>query len=231
MCWRCLQSISARDRGCCLRCGMPAGSVGSVAGHGCSWCRSATYPFDACVAAVRYEEPVRGLILRFKRAEAAYLARPLAWLLCYQRGALLERWSIDVAVPVPRHWRRRLWMGHNHVAVLADELNRLLGYPFQVAARAVYRRRSTRTHRGMGPKQRRANVAGAFAIADCSVLCGRRVLLIDDVMTTGATLSEMARVIRRAKPAGLYAAVLARARAVADQDRPSTPRRAGNIGR
>ena len=210
-CASCFARIGAGRQLCCLRCGYLLPELHQRPRHGCSWCRDRSLAFEACVTAAAYDEPLRSLILRFKQVEGAYLARALAWLLAQARGALLVRWHVEVIVPVPRHWWRRVRTGYNHAAALAVELNRLLGLEALVARTAVYRRRATRLHRGLSSRHRAANVAGAFALRRPSLLRDRRVLLLDDVLTSGATLSELARVVRRARPRALFAAAVARA--------------------
>jgi ComF family protein len=110
-------------------------------------------------------------------------------------------------VPVPLHWRRRLARGFNQSALLAQAASRRYGLR---VLHAVRRRRATSAQAGLSNAERRANVAGAFRVRRRRVVAGRRILLVDDVMTTGATASACAAALKRAG-AG-YVALLALAR-------------------
>lgn len=120
--------------------------------------------------------------------------------------------KIDLFVPVPLHWTRRLSRGYNQAAVLA----RGLAHPGPGLCMALKRGRATRIQPLMASQaQRRQNVRGAFAIKVSGRVAGRRVCLVDDITTSGATLDECARVLKEAGAKNVYALVLA----VAGQER------------
>ncbi len=121
----------------------------------------------------------------------------------YPRDQLFE-----VIVPVPSHWRRRLWRGFDQAAVLARELSRHLGVP---VAEALRRTRHTDPQAGLARRQRRLNVRGCFRAAAPETVRGRRVLLIDDVLTTGATANAAAAALKEAGAARIGVFTLARA--------------------
>jgi ComF family protein len=108
---------------------------------------------------------------------------------------------------VPLHWRRRLQRGFNQSALLAGAVARRYGIPVRSALR---RTRATPTQAGLTHAGRRSNVAGAFRVARPETVAGRRVLLVDDVMTTGATASACAAALKRA--GARYVALLTLAR-------------------
>ena len=110
-------------------------------------------------------------------------------------AAILDRGPWDVLVPVPLHPRREWQRGLNQAAFLARRLGRRFGLP--VAPRALRRVRHTPPQAG-DPEDRRRNVRGAFVVGRPAQIAGRHVLLIDDVLTTGATANECARTLRRA---------------------------------
>jgi ComF family protein len=113
----------------------------------------------------------------------------------------------DLIIPVPLHWRRRFQRGFNQAALLAARVARRYAVPVVVAVR---RRRATATQAGLSNAKRRANVAGAFEVRRPRAVAGRRILLVDDVMTTGATASACAAALKRA--GARYVAVLTLAR-------------------
>jgi ComF family protein len=107
------------------------------------------------------------------------------------------------------HWMRRLVRGINNPDVLADLLSRHLDAPLATAG--LVRRRNTLPQKDLSPRERRLNVRGAFRVRKGYNVKGAHVLLVDDILTTGATASEAARVLKRAGAATVGVAVLARA--------------------
>jgi len=168
-------------------------------------CRLGLRGFDAAYSFGAYEGVLRELIHLFKYGRVRSLARPLGAQLA---AAIPQDQRFDVVAPVPLHWRRRLARGFNQAALLAAAVARRYAVP---VTRAVRRRRGTPSQAGLSNAQRRANVAGAFQVRRAERVRGRRVLLVDDVMTTGATASACAAALKRAGAA--YVAVLTLARA------------------
>ncbi|MFG1377604.1 ComF family protein [Xanthobacter autotrophicus] len=164
--------------------------------------------FDRARAAVTFNDVARDLVHKLKYADRLDVAAPLARLMA-QAGADVIA-SADLIVPVPLHpfrlWRRRF----NQAALLGRHLAATTSIPQRTDVLA--RRRSTPSQTALGRAERRANVAGAFVACGiaASHLDGRRVLLVDDVFTTGATLDACARVLRRAGASGVDALTFAR---------------------
>jgi len=154
---------------------------------------------------------MRPLILKCKHLEGAWLCRPLAELLVHVRGTQLRNWSPDVVIGVPRFYRRRILTGYDQGRSLAVQVGRLLRVRCRFVRYPVVRQRRTRVHVGMSPTERVRNVRGAFRVRQRSVVQGRRVLLVDDVMTSGATLFELARTLKRSGAVAVFAATVARA--------------------
>lgn len=151
---------------------------------------------------------MRALLHLFKYDRVAPLTRPLAQLLglvLYQEPALRQ---VDIIVPVPLYPARERLRGYNQALLLARQLARTFNLP--LAAAALIRTRDTASQTGLTPRQRRENVRGAFKVPDSSRIKGKRILLIDDVATTGATLSACARALKRAGAASVQAATVAR---------------------
>jgi ComF family protein len=137
------------------------------------------------------------------------LAKPLAAFVASALGEHADIWRDGILVPVPLHARRRRERGFNQAEALASELGRLIGRP--VEKRALRRVADIPPQTTMGKDDRRRNVRGAFRVARPERVRGRIVVLVDDVFTTGSTLGECARELRRAGAADVRALTVARA--------------------
>jgi len=189
-CWNALDFLGGPA---CAICAEPLGR----ADHDdvrCGACLADPPPFVRAQAAVAYGPIARALALKLKYQRRPGLAVTMARLMLRRAGALGD----TLVVPVPLH-RRRLWgRGYNQSALLARELVGTAGGT--LAVDLLERRKATPVLRGLGPAGRRRAVSGAFAVgpAWAQALRGRSVLLIDDVYTSGATLSACARTLARA---------------------------------
>jgi ComF family protein len=192
----------------CDRCGWPLPQDGPGP-QLCPACLDRPPPWERGRAALAYDEASRGLVLRFKHAGRSEGAVTFARWLATAGGELLA--EADLLVPVPLHRWRLLHRGYNQAALLARHLARLSGVPWSPAA--LRRRRATASQQGLGAAARRANVTStAFAVpaGRRAAIAGRRVVLIDDVLTTGATLGACARVLQEAGCTRVDVLVLAR---------------------
>jgi len=190
----------------CVACRTPFSNPFPLDASGrCALCRTNLQGFDAAYSFGAYEGALRELIHLLKYDRIRTLARPLGDLLM---AAYPREERFDAIVPMPLHWRRRWRRGFNQSELLAREMSRRCGVP---VIRAVRRVRATASQAGLTNAKRRANVAGAFAPARRRPVRGLRVLLVDDVMTTGATASACSRALKSA--GAKYVAFLALARA------------------
>lgn len=188
----------------CVQCRQPFRNRFPLDEHGrCTACRLGLRDFDAAYSYGVYEGPLRTLIHLLKYEKVRPLAVPLGGLLA---SALPLETHFDCVVPMPLHWRRRWSRGFNQCELLARELSRRRGIPM---LEAVRRRKFTTPQAGLSGAKRRTNVSGAFR-GERRKVKGKRVLLIDDVYTTGATVAACSRALRKAGAS--YVAVLTLAR-------------------
>jgi len=171
----------------------------------CALCRRGVRGFDAAYSFGFYEDALRELIHLFKYGRVQTLAAPLGRLLT--RALPLDQ-NFDVIVPMPLHWRKRWQRGFNQSELLAREIARRTHLPVRKALRRV---RYTNAQAGLTNAKRRENVSGAFRARKSPALAGRRVLLVDDVMTTGATAASGARALKLAGAKQVTLLTLARA--------------------
>lgn len=189
----------------CVSCRTPFLNRSPLDENGrCALCRSGLRGFDAAYSYGSYEGALRELIHLFKYGGVRTLAKPFG---AHLAVALPRNERFDAVVPMPLHWLRRWRRGFNQSELLAREIARRCGIP---VIRAVRRRKATASQAGLTNAKRRANVAGAFAAKKGRPLERKRVLLIDDVMTTGATAAACAQAAKRAGAS--YVALLTLAR-------------------
>ena len=153
-------------------------------------------PFDRLRSVALYDDLARGLVHALKYRDRTELAPMMAgWMLRAGDGAVQ---AADVIVPVPLHPLRLLWRKFNQSAELARALGALAAKP--VLTNAVRRTKRTRRQVGLAPRAREDNVRGAFAVTSAGreALFGRRVVLVDDVYTTGATVAAVTRTLKQA---------------------------------
>lgn len=170
----------------------------------CMLCRLGLRGFDAVYSYGSYEGKLRDLIHVFKYGGVRPLARPFGRLLAQ---ALPREAGFDLIVPMPLHWFKQWQRGFNQADLLALEIGRKWNTPVK---KVIRRLRVTAPQAGLTNAKRRANVQGAFRMAGSRRLDGLRVLLVDDVVTTGATASACARVLKRAGASDVALLALAR---------------------
>jgi len=201
-CWDNLLTSTGADY--CPRCGRDVSRYALLGGV-CPNCQGEEIHFDQITRAGVYAETLRDIILSFKkdRTELDSLLGLLADS-ALQPSPFFN--DIDLFVPVPLHWWRRLVRGYNQSMVIAKKFR----HPTAKISTDLARIRYTRYQPTMpSPAARAKNVAGAFAVRRRHQFAGRRICLIDDIKTTGATLNECAKTLKEAGASKVYALVLA----------------------
>lgn len=220
LCADCWRGATLIDGATCRSCGAPVapgvGVGGGADGQVCDGCAHAPPAWSRGAAAVVYDGAGRRMILLLKHGDRLDIA-PLAarWML--KAGAHLVA-EADVIAPVPLHWRRLARRRYNQAGELAREVAAAAGRPDAAVLDLLRRIRRTPSMDGRNRGERLANVIDAFAVTSPEQVAGARILLIDDVMTTGATLSACAEALKAAGAADVNALVFAR---VARADWPS----------
>ena len=194
----------------CVACRMPFVNRFPLDETGrCALCRLGLRGFDAVYSYGSYEGSLRELVHLFKYSGVRPLARTFGEFLAQ---ALPREASFDAVVPMPLHWFKQWQRGFNQSELLAREIGKKWNVPVR---NVIRRKKATRPQAGLTNAKRRVNVSGAFELAGRKVahgkpLEGMRVLLVDDVVTTGATASACARVLKRAGAAHVALLALAR---------------------
>jgi ComF family protein len=195
-CLDCWETISLIDGPCCPRCGKPFASAAALShspGHLCGDCRKRLPRFDQAVAAGWYEGVLAEAIHLFKYRGKTLLARPLGGLLVNAMNRLPK---LDGLVPVPLHPSRLREREFNQALLLCDYLKAETGLP--VIYDGLERVRETPPQIGLSHKDRPRNVRRAFVTKRPERIEGRRIALVDDVFTTGATVNDCARALKKA---------------------------------
>ena len=186
----------------------------------CGLCQRSRPPFEKAAAYGSYAGGLRDLIHLLKYQQVRPAANVLGRMLA-EAVADLEKEipaGMVLVVPVPLHARKRSQRGFNQAELIAGAGLKQFGRPdrFQLSTEVLVRRRETVSQIGLTRHQRRENLRGAFGVSNVGQISNRHVLLVDDVFTTGATASECARVLRRARAARVWVVTVARTLKIAD---------------
>jgi ComF family protein len=206
LCSACWPEVEFIAQPMCSACGLPLSAAPPREGLLCGGCIASKPPWRQARSVFRYQGVGRALVLAFKHGDRLDAAPSLARWLARAGAPLLA--DSDVIVPVPLHRRRLFARRYNQSAVLAASLGKIAGLP--VSVDALIRIRATPTQGGLDRLARARNVRGAFAVRPRAPVEGRRIALVDDVMTTGATVGACARALTAAGAVSVDILTLAR---------------------
>jgi len=206
-CGKCQQSLAPEISNSCGRCGAVVGPHVSTA-NGCVHCRRKTIHFESVICLSMYDDDMRKAVLSAKWSHSAVMIDALGKLLAAQRRSQLLAANPDLILPVPQAITSRFTRHFNSAAQIAIQLSRFLNV--HCDAHILRRQRYSRPQKRVAVHQRFENQAGSFGLRDAHLVAGKRVLLVDDVLTTGATCSEAARLLKSNGAKVCHVAVVAR---------------------
>ena len=191
----------------CGVCGVPL-EVSPKEITTCGPCLAAPPPFKSTRAVFVYNAPSRRLILRFKDYGATYLGKLFAaWM--YQRAQDTLK-EADILVPVPLHWKKLIKRGYNQSVLLVKALSRLSDKPFSLTVLA--KTKGTPSQGRLSARIRLENIKGAYAVTNARLLKDKKIVLVDDVMSSGATIKECAQILLKNGAKQVDVIVIARAK-------------------
>lgn len=200
LCKDCYQAMPAAEP-CCQQCGLPT----AITLKQCGECLKQPPLFDHTRCCTQFTADSQTLIHHLKKQHDLAYCRLLADWLTQQLPRCPT--PVDALLPVPMHWQRALWQGNNHSLLLAKQLACNSGIPCQPDW--LKKRHKTMPQRGLSAAQRRRNLKNAFTAT--SEVSAKHLVLVDDVMTTGSTMNELSRVLKKAGALSVTALVIARA--------------------
>ncbi len=206
LCADCWTAFNWIDGACCAKCGFPFPSEIDVDKNAmCPNCVAGNCALDFIRSACVYDDASRAAVLPFKHvgrtAYARFMSRAMIWAL---RDVDVK---FDIVMPVPLAYRRMIHRGYNQATLLSRPIARAYAVPMDVSSV----RRKYRTDMGhKNARQRLENIHGVFTVRRPDKVRGKNILLVDDVMTTGATFRELRRVLKRAGAAGVYGVTFCR---------------------
>jgi ComF family protein len=217
ICEECLASIERIREPMCRCCGRPFALLGATSAEGaaaraeqplCRLCRSNFYAFDAARTFAVYGEALRGAILMLKYEEVTRLGTWFAERLAEVVAPMAAEWKVDVVVPVPLHADRQRERGYNQAELIARPLAKRLRLKF--GAYLLMRTKPRPPQLVLSRSEHWKSVRGAYATREGLRVDNLRILLVDDVLTTGATLDACARALKKAGAAAVFGITVAR---------------------
>ena len=196
ICPECQSSIRWVSQPFCKVCGQPLRTGSSVNPNLCGTCLSSPPIYDTARYGLYYENSVRAAITRFKFDSSLSNSKPLADFLVQTFYRYYADVKFDVILPAPLHTKRLLSRGFNQTVILSRRLSKITGIPLDRTS--IVKVRNTEPQARLSRSKRLSNLSNAFEIKHVKQIIGKRVLIVDDVSTTGATITEAAKVVKKA---------------------------------
>lgn len=206
ICPGCREKLPQITSPICSICGIPFNCAGGD--HCCSACLTDPPHYDSARAALLYDGAVRDMIHSFKYNRRRHLCQPLSLLAIERMSDFLHECKTDIIVPVPLHRTRLRQRGFNQAVLLGSKMSRGLGIP--MLPDVLARTRKTEPQVELSASERRLNVKDAFSVKKHQMLTGKRIMLLDDVITTGSTMNECAKELKKAGAEIVIALTIAR---------------------
>lgn len=207
LCSNCHPRLTTLAVPACRRCAMPCPEA-DAAIESCPQCRGRRMRYDAVRTLGMYQDELRQAVLKIKHAQHEPLAIELGRQLAQRLRQMPFEESPEVIAPVPMFWLKRLTRGTNAPDLIAQSLTAELRFP--LALDLLVCRRYTRQQSTLSPDERKINVRGAYRTSRRYDVREAKILLVDDVVTTGATAHDAARALRQAGAAKVFVAAIAR---------------------
>lgn len=213
LCLNCMRGIHFITSPLCLSCGIPF-SAEQENDHLCGQCLTEKKPYAVARSVARYEGTILTAIYMFKYHGKTAIGKVLGNIMADFVSGIWDMNAFDLIIPVPLHIKRLRERGFNQAVILARVLSKRFKITLDISS--LRRTLFTPPQVGLGRKERSVNVKGAFSIINQNLISGKRILLIDDVYTTGSTLIECSRVLLEVNAEAV--AVLTMARAIGEHD-------------
>lgn len=201
MCEDCTRDFPFNNGRICVRCGVPVGTEACY----CLECQNHNKNFDFVRSSLKYEGVAKRLLIQFKFYGKRWLAKYFGEMLTetYLQNVI----DAQVIVPVPISYEREKSRGYNQSMLLAKALSRKLGLP--IVSDVLIKIKDNRQQSALSISERRENVVGTYGIFNRDRVKGKKVLVVDDILTTGSTISEVARQLKIAGATNVYGLVVA----------------------
>lgn len=207
LCNDCVGSFLTDDRDACHRCGRPVGPHSPDTTSGCVICRPKRQRYKEVIRIGTYDDELRTACIRSKNRGSEPLAAALGDLLFCEQRDRLQAVSADLIVPVPQHWLHWFTRPHHSALTVADRLSKHLRVPLRDGL--VRKIRHTADQSSLSRSKRLKNLHRAFRVGPLRRVAGKRILVVDDILTTGSTANEMSRALRTAGAKHVAVAVIA----------------------
>lgn len=198
VCRACEKEVKPVQHPYCMKCGKP---IRRAEEEYCMDCQRVQHSFDLGRGTFPYRGKIQKSILNMKLHNKREYSEFFAWAMCRRWGRTILDWKVNLVVPVPMYGKKKRYRGFNQSELLADRIGRALGIP--VEKHAVLKWKETEDQKELDRNERRRNLKKAFKAGKAEVR-GKRILLVDDVYTTGGTADAIAGVLKEAGAGKVY---------------------------